>query len=153
MTFIGPQGASVVDNCFVLWSLLKITIFLYWVNPAAIVMHMYLYSLAFMEHPCTLGAAVCHQAPPCPLYTQHRARLVWARRTNGLKGVSNRAGFHYENTPIQIYWKFYNPKKGNFQLKNANIFSYFCPKHRLWVLVRTASAVLTSNHNLCFGQK
>ena len=30
--------------------------------------------------------------------------------------------YHYENTPIQIYWKFYNPKKGNFQLKNANIF-------------------------------
>ena len=24
--------------------------------------------------------------------------------------------------PIQIYWKFYNPKKENFQLKNANIF-------------------------------
>ena len=29
---------------------------------------------------------------------------------------------HYENTPIQIYWKFYNPKKGNFQSKNVNIF-------------------------------
>ena len=29
---------------------------------------------------------------------------------------------HYENTPIQIYWKFYNQKKGNFQLKNAYIF-------------------------------
>ena len=39
---------------------------------------------------------------------------------------------------------------------------YFCSKHRLWVLVRTAStyslespreAVLTSTHNLCFEQK
>ena len=38
--------------------------------------YMYLYSLAFMDHPCTLGAAVCHQAPPCPLYTQPRARRV-----------------------------------------------------------------------------
>ena len=26
-------------------------------------------------------------------------------------------------------------------------------KHRLWVLVRTASPVLTSTHNLCFEQK
>ena len=31
------------------------------IDPAAIAM-MYLYSLAFMDHPCTLGAAVCHQA-------------------------------------------------------------------------------------------
>ena len=37
------------------------------IEAAAIVMCMYLYSLAFMEHPCTLGAAVCHQASPCPL--------------------------------------------------------------------------------------
>ena len=30
------------------------------IGAAAIVMYMYLYSLAFMDHPCTLGAAVCH---------------------------------------------------------------------------------------------
>ena len=41
--------------------------------------------------PCTLGAAVCHQAPPYLLYTQ--PARVWARRTNGLKIVSTRAGF------------------------------------------------------------
>ena len=29
---------------------------------------------------------------------------------------------HYENTPIQIYWKFYNQKLANFQIKNSNIF-------------------------------
>ena len=63
------------------------------IEAAAIVMYMYLYSLAFMDHPCTLGAAVCHQAPPCPLYTQPRARRVWTRRTNGLKIVSTRTGF------------------------------------------------------------
>ena len=28
----------------------------------------------------------------------------------------------------------------------------FAQKHRLWVLVRTASAVLTCTHNLCFEQ-
>ena len=29
---------------------------------------------------------------------------------------------HYENTPIQIYWKFYNQKLAKFQIKNSNIF-------------------------------
>ena len=32
------------------------------------------------------------------------------------------------------------------------MFLIFAQKHRLWVLVRTASAVLTSTHNLCFEQ-
>ena len=32
------------------------------------------------------------------------------------------------------------------------IFLISAQKHRLWVLVRTASAVLTSTHNLCFEQ-
>ena len=36
--------------------------------------------------------------------------------------------------------------------RGIHYFSYFCSKHRLWVLVRTAS-VLTSTHNLCFEQK
>ena len=55
------------------------------------------------------------------------------------------SGSHYENMPIQIYWKFYHQKMKFWY------FSYFCSKHRLWVPVRTASmAVLTSTHNLCF---
>ena len=30
---------------------------------------------------------------------------------------------HYENTPIQIYWKFYHQKKNeNFQIKISDIF-------------------------------
>ena len=33
------------------------------------------------------------------------------------------------------------------------IFLISAQKHRLWVLVRTAEAVLTSTHNLCFKQK
>ena len=32
------------------------------------------------------------------------------------------SGYHYENTPIQIYWKFYNQKEENFQIKNSDIF-------------------------------
>ena len=43
------------------------------IEAAAIVVYMYLYILVFMDHPCTLGATVCHHAPPCPLYTQSRA--------------------------------------------------------------------------------
>ena len=29
---------------------------------------------------------------------------------------------HYENTLIQIYWKFYHQKHENFQIKNSDIF-------------------------------
>ena len=30
--------------------------------------------------------------------------------------------FHYENKPIQIYWKFYHQKNESFQMKNSKIF-------------------------------
>ena len=30
--------------------------------------------------------------------------------------------FHYENTPIQIHWKFYLRKTENFQIKISDIF-------------------------------
>ena len=30
--------------------------------------------------------------------------------------------FHYENTPIEIYGKFYNQKKEKIQTKNTDIF-------------------------------
>ena len=33
---------------------------------------------------------------------------------------------HYENSPIQTYWKFYNQKKKILQIKNSHFFSYFC---------------------------
>ena len=46
---------------------------------------------------------------------------------------------HYENKPIQIRRKFHLQKLKIFRWKTL-IFSYFCSKHRLWVLVRTASA-------------
>ena len=30
--------------------------------------------------------------------------------------------YHYENTPIEIYWKLYNQKRENFPIKNSDIF-------------------------------
>ena len=40
----------------------------------------------------------------------------------------------YSNT-----MKISPPKTENFHIKKLRYFSYFCSKHRLWVLVRTAS--------------
>ena len=33
--------------------------------------------------------------------------------------------YHFENTPIQIYWKFNQQKNENFQIKNYDIFYFF----------------------------
>ena len=46
---------------------------------------------------------------------------------------------HYENMPIQIYRKFHLQKLKISNKTKPLIFSYFCSKHRLWVLVRTGS--------------
>ena len=56
--------------------------------------------------------------------------------------VTRLLGSHYENRPIQIYIKFHLKKKNeNFQIKKkSDIFLYVCSIHRLWLLVRTASA-------------
>ena len=58
----------------------------------------------------------------------------------GTKLISKHSIFlYYEKTPIQIYRKFHLQKLKIFEQKIL-IFSYFCSKHRLWVLNRTASA-------------
>ena len=73
---------------------------------------------------------------------------------NGLKPIN------YENMPIQIYKKFHL-KTENFQIKNFDIFHISAqnidygyslePPHRCGS--NLTEAVLTSTHNLCFGQK
>ena len=42
----------------------------------------------------------------------------------GEEGAGNVASWspHYENMPIQMYWKFYHQKIENFQIKNSDIF-------------------------------
>ena len=71
---------------------------------------------------------------------------------------------HYENTPIQIHWKFYYQKMAIFQIKNSDIFyisaqNIDCgyslePPRRCGSNEYQQSmffeAVLTSTHNLCF---
>ena len=39
---------------------------------------------------------------------------------------------HYENTPIQIYWKFYHQKNENFQIKNSDIFHISAQNTDCW---------------------
>ena len=43
---------------------------------------------------------------------------------------------HYEKNIL----KSLPPKNENFLINNSDIFLYFCSKHRLWVVIRTALA-------------
>ena len=60
----------------------------------------------------------------------HKSRLVWSYTVCHLVLVLNGCPYlqqwtlHYENTPIQIYWKFYNQKRENFQIKIMIFFIY-----------------------------
>ena len=38
------------------------------------------------------------------------------------KAVPRDCGLHYENMPIQIYWKFLHQKPQDFSEKNSDIF-------------------------------
>ena len=60
----------------------------------------------------------------------------------------------YVITKTYIY--NFDPLKSHFYIVKLRftgvyiIFLISAEKHRLWVLIRTASPVLTSTHNLCF---
>ena len=43
-------------------------------------------------------------------------------RLKALRGIAH---IHYENMPIQIYWKFYYQKNENFQIKSSDILHIF----------------------------
>ena len=65
--------------------------------------------------------------------------LQWFKaRQKGLF-VFRSVGRHYANMSVQYTAIFHGCKNDNFQMKNVDIFLIFAPKHRLWVLVRTAS--------------
>ena len=56
------------------------------------------------------------------------------------------AKHHYENMPIQIYWKVNHLKIENFQTKNSNIFHISAQN----IDCGYSLTLETSGHNLCF---
>ena len=63
----------------------------------------------------------------------------WGGSRHVLWGPTHRLAI-ITKTRLFKYLKILPPKNENFQIKKLWYFSYFCSKHRLWVLVRTASA-------------
>ena len=62
--------------------------------------------------------------------------------------------YHYENKPIQVYWKFYNQKIENFQIKILIFFLFLLKNIDCgYSLEPPRRGSLTSTHNLCFEQK
>ena len=60
-----------------------------------------------------------------------------------LGGSHVKGNKHYANTPMRYTAIFHGSKNINFQIKNCNFFLIFA---------RNNEAVLTSTHNLCFGE-
>ena len=54
-------------------------------------------------------------------------------------------GIHNTKTCLFKYIENFTSKNWNFSDKIFRYFSYFCSKHRLWLLVRTASMFLSRN--------
>ena len=68
-------------------------------------------------------------------WTTHRQY----RHGNWYANTSQKKWAHFENMPIQIDRKFYHQKLKIFRQKIVIFFHISAQKHRLWVLVRTAS--------------
>ena len=60
--------------------------------------------------------------------------------------------FHYENMPIQKYWKFHHQKNENFQMKNSEFFLISAQNIDCGYSLEPpgCEAVLTGTHNLSF---
>ena len=83
----------------------------------------------------------------CKVYVLHPGKHVFhARRT-------------IQSPITKTYLYNFDPLKSHFNIVKLGftgvyiVFLILLKKHRLWVLVRTASPVPTSTHNLCFEQK
>ena len=48
--------------------------------------------------------------------------VIYVKSGGGLATTLKQFYSHYENTPIQVYWKFYHQEKETFQIKNSDIF-------------------------------
>ena len=78
----------------------------------------------------------------------HVDNVDWSEYVDAQAGLS--LGWAIMKARLFKYIENFISKHCKFSDKKLWYFSYFCSKHRLWVLVRTALAVLTSTHNLCF---
>ena len=94
-----------------------------------------------------------HVKSYCLFLVGAKCSLVWMRTVQDRK-------YDLAVTPVKYVWEarrrahafrkyaysnilnIFQPKKETFQIKNSDMFSYSCSKHKLWVLVRTASMLL-----------
>ena len=58
--------------------------------------------------------------------------------------LSSWNSYNSKTRPFKLYRKFQLHKLKSFRKKKT--FSYFCSKHRLWVLVRTVSATVSNEY-------
>ena len=82
------------------------------------------------------------------IYINNLDSVIWLADWiwNGLLIYSARQGWIIPKMIISLWkhaysntLKILSPKNGNFSDKKFWYFSYLCSKHRLWVLIRTAS--------------
>ena len=70
-----------------------------------------------------------------------------------IKPIKNK-NMHYENMPIQMYWKFYHQNMKNFQIKNSDIFHISAQNIDCgYSLEPPRRGGSNEYHNLCFKQK
>ena len=57
-----------------------------------------------------------------PYYKVITLIVIWCVANKLTESQAMQFLLHYENMPIQIYWKFYRHKNENFQIKSSDIF-------------------------------
>ena len=88
---------------------------------------------------------------------KHAFEHMWTAKAEIILRMRNSSATTYcmhviTKTRLFKYTEKFTSKNWKFSDKKLWYISHFCSKHTLWVLVRTAPAVLTSTHNLCFEQ-
>ena len=77
----------------------------------------------------TCGSAFCSMELRGRYQTNQYAKRKVPHQSVTEAAQFYKGGFcHYENTPIQIYWKFYHQKTENFQMKKTLILFIFLLK-------------------------
>ena len=114
------------------------------IEAMVIVMYMYLYSIAFIDHPCTLGALSVTKRHPVH-YTQPRACRVWTRLTNGMKICLHPSRIWIHDIPLEsgVWIYVFNndteyDNKGNYNSLFANYNQCVCwlTLSQLFVIIR-----------------